>query len=478
MRSLYKKQSLITAVALLISFTLMAAAMMVATYNYFVEREQTQLATTAEAAANLTRAYSITGDLATNWELRMSISLSAQVSESYLLICDTAGQVVLTSDGNLLNEYVGKTVPDVAAYSVRNLGGYTAFNSLNGIFPSRVYIHGSPIYSADGELNGMVFATSGTQGVIRLFLRLAYIFLVIAVLTLIIAFVITSTATRRQVKPLKEMAAVAGKFGMGDYSARVADTGRKDEIGELTRAFNSMADSIEQSENRRNEFIANISHELRTPMTTIGGFADGMLDGTIPPREQGPYLQTISDEVKRLSRLVSRMLEISRLQARLSPSGQGLQKERFNISELLRVTLLGMEQDITARGLDVDAQLGEQDVFVLGEKDSITQVVYNLLGNAAKFARQGTALGVRIETTSQKALITFSNQGKTIAPEELDCIFERFHKSDASRSEDKEGLGLGLYIVKSIMNAHGEQVTVTSREGLTSFTVSLPLAKA
>lgn len=461
----------------MVSFILMAAAMMIATYNYFVEREQNRLATTAEAAANLARAYSITGDLSTDWELRMSISLSAQVSESYILICDRTGQVVLTSDTNILSEHIGKTVPDAAAYSVKNEGDYTSFGKFGELFSSPVYIHGSPIYASSGDLSGMVFAASAAKGVLSLFSRLIYIFLIISILTLLVACISTSEVTRRLVKPLREIAGTAGRFGMGEYSARVHDTGRKDEVGELTKAFNSMADSIEMSEKRRQEFIANISHELRTPMTTIGGFTDGMLDGTIPPEEQKEYLRTISDEVKRLSRLVSRMMEISRLQARLSTPGEGLKKEPFNISEMLRVTLLGMEQRITDRGLDVDAQMPDEDVIVLGEKDSITQVVYNLLGNAVKFADPGSLLGITVERQQQKAYVTFSNRGKTIPPEELQSIFERFHKTDSSRSEDKEGLGLGLYIVRSIMNAHGETVTVKSEDQVTSFTISLPLVK-
>ncbi|MBR2521394.1 MAG: HAMP domain-containing histidine kinase [Oscillospiraceae bacterium] len=477
MRSLYKKQRLFIVFALLFSFLLMSLIMMVATYNYFVEREQAKLTVTAESAANVAKAYSITGDPSGNWELRMSLSFSAQVSGTFLLVCDENGEVVLTSDQDPLSEYIGKKVPDIAAYSVRNLDGYTSFGTFGSLFSSYRYIHGSPICSDSGKLTGMVFASSSSEEVIKLFFKLIYIFLIISVITLITACVITSEITRRQVKPLNEMAQAARRFGMGDYSARVSVTGRKDEIGELTLAFNSMADSLEKAEKRRQEFIANISHELRTPMTTIGGFVDGLLDGTIPAEAQKEYLRTISEEVKRLSRLVSKMTELSRLQAKLAPSGEGLKREDFNISELLRVTILGMEQKINDKSLDVNADLGDEDIFVFAEKDSITQVVYNLLGNAVKFARENSTLGISIGRLQQKAVISFTNEGDTIPQKELEAIFERFHKTDASRSEDKDGLGLGLYIVKSIMNAHGEKVEVDSKNGLTSFTIYLPLSE-
>jgi len=168
--------------------------------------------------------------------------------------------------------------------------------------------------------------------------------------------------------------------GHGDFSARVTDDGRTDEVGALISAFNTMADSLETSEERRNAFIANVSHELKTPMTTIAGYTDGILDGTIPPEKERQYLQIISDESRRLSRLVRRMLDISQIQ------NQEMRKEEFDLCESARIALLSMEQKIMSRGLDVDAEIPEDSVMVQGDRDLITQVMYNLLENAAKFA--------------------------------------------------------------------------------------------
>ncbi len=249
-------------------------------------------------------------------------------------------------------------------------------------------------------------------------------------------------------------------------------TGRPDEMGELARAFNAMADSLAKAEAQRSEFIANVSHELKTPMTTISGFADGILDGTVPPEREAAALETISSETKRLARLVRRMLDLSRLQ-----SGEGITaQEQFDAVELTARALVSLEGKISAKGLDVVVDLPEEPVLVWGEPDAITQVCYNLLDNAIKFAHEGGHLWVSIRREGAKALVTVKDEGATIPPEELDSIFDRFHKSDKSRSMDRDGVGLGLYIVKTILNEHRENITVESAEGLTTFTFSLTLA--
>jgi signal transduction histidine kinase len=254
----------------------------------------------------------------------------------------------------------------------------------------------------------------------------------------------------------------------------VEDEGRCDELGELTASFNAMAESLEKSEEKRREFIANVSHELKTPMTTIAGFADGLLDGTIPPENQEKYLSTISAETKRLSRLVRRMLELSRLQA---AEREDLQRMTFDISEVLRRTLLNFADKINARGLDVDARVPEERIDVLGDEDAVTQVVYNLLDNAVKFSRAGSVLGLSLWKQGSKAYVSVKNTGDTIPEAEIPLLFDRFHKTDRSRSRDRDGVGLGLYIVKTILNNHGEDIAVTSREGVTEFVFTLTLQK-
>ncbi|MBO6040203.1 MAG: HAMP domain-containing histidine kinase, partial [Oscillospiraceae bacterium] len=277
-------------------------------------------------------------------------------------------------------------------------------------------------------------------------------------------------------RPLDEMAAASRKFAKGDFSARVRQTDDpSSEMGMLIDSFNRMADSLEQSDKRRSEFIGNISHELRTPMTTISGFADGILDGTIPPGEQDKSLRAIRDETKRLSRLVREMLSVSQARARAADASH---RTVFDLTELILQTLLSFESRATKKNLDVDPQLPDNPILVWADKDAITQVIYNLLDNAVKFATPGSCLILKLYKDNGKAYVSIKDFGETIPPDDLPFIFDRFHKSDRSRSMDKEGVGLGLYLVKTIINSHDEDIAVKSEDGMTEFVFTLPLAES
>ena len=207
-------------------------------------------------------------------------------------------------------------------------------------------------------------------------------------------------------------------------------------------------------------------------MTTITGFADGILDGTIPVEKQGTYLAIISSETRRLSRLVRKMLELSRLKA-MNPSV--VSKNSFDIGELLRHTILGLESKAKAKELNVEILIPEERVMVIGDPDSITQVIYNLLDNAIKFSNIGSSVALSLWKRNDKSYLSIKNHGDTISPTELPLIFDRFHKTDRSRGLDKEGVGLGLYIVKTIIDNHNENIYVTSADGVTEFVFTLAL---
>ena len=235
-----------------------------------------------------------------------------------------------------------------------------------------------------------------------------------------------------------------------------------------------MANSLAKVESQRSEFIANVSHELKTPMTTISGFAEGILDGTIPPEREKESLQIVVSETRRLSRLVRRMLDLARLNALTENTVTA--QEQFDLTEVVSQVIISLESKITGRNLDVDVQMPDEKLMVWGDPDSITQVCYNLLDNAAKFAAAGTAITVQITKKDGKAYTTIRNLGSTIPKDELPLLFERFHKADYSRSMDREGVGLGLYIVKTILGNLKETITATSEDGVTQFTFTLTLA--
>ena len=347
-------------------------------------------------------------------------------------------------------------------------------SDLGGLFKARRYVAARPIYAAGEELLGYVFVSNQAGNMLGAWSTFLTAASGIAVVVFGIALAVTMIYTRHMARPLDEMAAASRKFARGDFSVRVKQTeDPTDEMGALIESFNKMADSLEQAEKRRSEFIANISHELRTPMTTISGFADGILDGTIPRDQEDKYLRSIRDETRRLSRLVREMLTVSQARAKAANPST---RTNFDLTELVLQILLSFESRATKKNLDVDPQLPDDHLMVRADKDAITQVIYNLLDNAVKFASPDSCLVVKLYKDDGKVYVSVKDRGETIPPEDLPFIFDRFHKSDRSRSLDKDGVGLGLYLVKTILNSHDEDIAVKSQDGETEFVFTLPLA--
>jgi len=278
------------------------------------------------------------------------------------------------------------------------------------------------------------------------------------------------TGTKGITRPIKRISTAARQFARGDFAVRVP-VKSSDEIGELSQSFNSMADTIEKSEELRRTFIANVSHELRSPMTSIGGYVDGILDGTIPPENEQKYLEIISVEVKRLSRLVSSMLDITRLQSQDFTQSAIC----YDFCEQVRYVIIGLEPKIQEKNLNIDVSFSNECIEFYANQDAIFQVLYNLMENAIKFSPADSTITISVFTRGGKLIFDIKNTGKDIPPEELPYIFDRFHKADKSRGNDKSGLGLGLYIAKTIINQHGGDIGADSKDGVTQFHFSLPL---
>ena len=473
MRTSFSRQFGLTAGMILLSFVLLGCSFSSLFYSYMLREEKTSLSTNASAVADYVSTQpSLTG--ATDWNLQMSISYGAGVSDTDVLLIAPEGKVVLCSCNRFHCDHLDKYV--VGDFLTRmDTDGYVyATGLLDGIYSDERYLYGVPCWSADShDLLGYVVVSTATKDMSDMMTRIVGLFLLTAVVVLLVALIATMLITRRQTETLRELSKAAKQFAHGDFSARIDPDGASDEVAELAVAFNNMAGSLQRSEALRQEFISNVSHELKTPMTTIAGFMDGMLDGTIPKEKHAYYMRTVSDEVKRLSRLVRSMLDISRLKS----TGEEIQKSRFDVTEALGRTLLTFEQKIEDKHLDVQVNMPERAVYVMANEDAITQVIYNLIDNGVKFAEPGTPFLLTVATSGGKALVSVADTGPEIPPDELPLVFDRFHKSDKSRSMDKSGVGLGLYIVKTILGSHGEDITVTSREGVTTFTFTLDLTK-
>lgn len=474
MRTMFGRMFSIFAAVLLFGMVLLGSSFRIILKGYLSDQQETSLKTTAQAVADLTSAYQQSGYILLQdaLQLRMELSLSADISGADAYICDNNGTILMCSSDDLSSGYIGMTVDESYLTTVAEDGYYFETGLVPGLYDDERYVVAVPIAgNTPGQTLGIVVVTAPMEETANILSSVTDIFIFVAVIVLLIALLAITLFTQNQCKPLKDIAIAARQFGHGDLTARVkTGEGNTEEVDELAIAFNNMASSLEKSEYCRQEFVANVSHELKTPMTTIGGYVDGILDGTIPPEKQDHYMHIVSDEIKRLSRLVRSMLDISRMQDQGIPEEK---KTQFDLCETAGATLVTFEQQINNRALQVDVQFPEHPVMVRADKDAICQVIYNLIDNAVKFCNEGGTLGLQIREAGNKAYMSVSNTGQTIPPEEVPLVFERFHKIDKSRSLNRDGWGLGLYIVRTLICSHGEDISVTSGDGRTEFTFTL-----
>ncbi len=336
----------------------------------------------------------------------------------------------------------------------------TEIGSMDNLYAKQYYTVGVPIVLHDGSVVGAVFASSPADSLSQFIFVVLRIFALSSVIVLLAAFMVIYFITYKMVQPLRKMSIAAKRFSHGDFAMRI-QVKRKDEIGELAVAFNNMASSLTQLEDMRRNFVGNVSHELRTPMTTIAGFIDGILDGTIPDEKRSYYLNIVSTEVKRLSRLVKSFLDIAKIEGgemKCNPT-------EFEICELIRRVVLSFEVPIGEKNIEVRGLDFEKDILVFADMDYIHQVIYNLVENAVKFTEQNGTLDITVAEDEQKTYVGIKNSGIGIPQADLPHIFDRFYKTDKSRSLDKKGTGLGLYIVKSLLDLQNEDIMVKSVEG-------------
>jgi signal transduction histidine kinase len=349
-------------------------------------------------------------------------------------------------------------------------GGYTLFGTFGGMFARQMLMAAEP-FQIGGAAAGFVLAVQPISDGLALYVgRMFRLFLLSGAAALALAFVVVYFISYRLTRPLNDMARATQQYARGDFGYRV-QTAEDNELRQLAEAFNSMAISLATLESSRRSFVANVSHELKTPMTSIGGFIDGILDGTIPDQQHKKYLELVSEEVKRLSRLVTGMLNLSKiedgeLQLNLKP---------FDISELLFTTILRFEQIVAAKRLELAGLDALEPVTLQGDRDMLTQVFYNLIDNAVKFTPPGGRLEFDARAERETYIFRLRNTGVGISSEELARVFERFYKTDKSRSFDVKGAGLGLYLARTIVKMHGGTISAASDgESYAQFTVELP----
>ncbi len=481
-QSLFTKFLSVFVAMVLICFLLLGVTLGVFLSNYWSSQKEQLLSSNAKNIANTTSSVlssriqtDASGSIAM---ICSNLSMISDAISADIYITDTSGNIILCKDVITQNYSIsnngrcslhgGYTIPQEVIDEAKK-GDYFAKTTLNGVYMKKQLVAAEPVKVGE-ETAAVVFAVAPmTAGFTNYAMNILKMFIFACLMAFSVGFIAVYFLTASLIKPLHDMSEATKAYAEGDFGPRVKVKG-DDELAELVRAFNKMASDLSLLESSRRSFVANVSHELKTPMTTIGGFIDGILDGTIPESQQKHYLSIVSDETKRLSRLVTAMLNMSKIEAgelKLNPKAFDISAEIFNV-------LLSFEQIIERKHIEISGLDRLHSVTVTADEDMIHQVIYNLVDNAVKFTENGT-ISVFADDDENATLIKVVNTGAGISSEEREKIFERFYKVDKSRSYDVKGAGLGLYICKTIVEMHGGSIGCNSEEGkYTEFWFTIP----
>lgn len=470
--STFKKYFLAISLTFLICLTSIVVILSFLINNYLSKDKFESLS----VSCNTLSTYAVTEYESENFPITIfhMVRVMSLVGDNKIIVYNSSGRVIACS----CSDY---SVDAVCSHSVGTLSSkiiektsdknYEEIGKFGNMFSEMHYISGQKIVARNGEIIGYVYASAPASTLTKFYGDLFSLYAIAAIVPIILLFLALYTVTYRWIKPLKLMSEASKSMAKGDFSKRIPVMSN-DEIGQLSKSFNQMTNSLVELENMRRNFIANVSHELRTPMTTIGGFIDGIIDGTIDKEKEEQYLKIVSNEVKRMTRLVEGMLNLSKLEAgevKLKPSD-------FDFKELIFDVILSQEQRIEARGLTISGLDTIKKCMVYADKDLLHQVVYNLCDNSIKFTNDNGEISFNLASDSTHFEFRIRNTGAGIPKKDLPKIFERFYKGDQARSANKDSTGLGLFLVKTIVKIHGGTAFVKSSEDeYTEFGIRLPL---
>lgn len=463
--SLYKKFYVTFLTVVLAGFFLLGSIVLVFSGNYVMAQNKQRLLSQSQTVAGQIAAGSLQlGTQKLTQYAEQITDMFSGATNTHILVANTKGEIVANSGISLERSQIPQE--QITRYRTQR-GVFTG--NLSGTLPFNCAVAAVPV-TVNGNCLGIVYSVLPLQTIGGFLRDLLQILLLAALLTsLLVAFGAYFMASAL-VRPLSQMSKAAKCLAQGDFSQRITHI-RKDEIGQLAESFNQMTLSLEAGEKMRHGFVANVSHELKTPMTTISGFVDGMLDGTIPKAQHQKYLAIVGSEVKRLSRLVNTMLNLSKLESGETP----LHPNEFDLKESVLQTVFMFETPITAKEIGLEGLEEFPSLPIVADGDLLHQAVYNLIENSVKYTPNGGTITLKGWQENNTVHFCLRNTGEGIEGDHLPFVFDRFYKVDQSRGADKNSLGLGLYLVKTIVSLHRGQITVRSAKGaFCEFEITLP----
>ncbi|MBO4864888.1 MAG: HAMP domain-containing histidine kinase [Eubacterium sp.] len=345
-------------------------------------------------------------------------------------------------------------------YMVGNFYGMYSGNVITVNTPVKFNRYKGPLEGTVQIPSGALIIHSTTSDINEMMKSIYSISFIPCLVIIIIAFAFLGIISRKVVRPIKKLADVAEEYSKGDFDVETGISS-DDEIGQLANSMEYMASELSKLEEYRHEFISNISHDFRSPLTSIRGYVTAMQDGTIPPDKQDRYLGIVLDETNRLTKLTQGLLDLNRLEI----YGPYLKLTEFDFIDIVRTTLNTFEIKCIDKNIAIYLNNHAENTVVNADKTKIQQVVYNLLDNAIKFTPEGKSIFMEINETAEKLIVSVRDEGIGMNEDTQKKIWTRFYKDDSSRGKDKAGTGLGLAITKEIIKAHHETIEVTSKEG-------------
>lgn len=409
-------------------------------------------------------------------ELQNEMNTMAGYLSAQIQIVDGYGRILLDTQDASISERVDKDGSEagelIEGFDIGDFGNkYYQIGTFYDQFSSEYLTVFSPI-TVGYMIKGYVIIHKSELQITRASQKYMDISMMTALIIFASSFIILIVFTVVIYVPLRKIIAAAKLYGKGEFDHQIA-VHSNDEVGTLANTLNYMATELGAMEEDQRKFVSNVSHDFRSPLTSIKGYVEAMIDGIIPPEMQDKYLNIILFETERLNKLTQGLLELNKF----GEHGMIIDRSDFDINQMIRTTLLTFEGTCEKKGITFDLVLTGESLYVNADASKIQRVLYNLIDNAVKFSHHNSSIKIETSMKYEKVLISVKDSGIGIPADSVKKIWDRFYKTDLSRGKDKKGTGLGLAIVKEIISAHGSNIDVISTEGVgTKFLFTLPEA--